>query len=293
MPEFLDVCRHFDGTSIFDGYTSNLLFYGQYSSFDEADPDGSIKKRRTLSLGSTLRIPTRRVVTLGDERWLVGDGNVDMLNNVQTRKNYWIKKVTGLVNLLTPAQACMEQAGSLAFASRSYDRHTVDSKTTSEYDHMWELNMAPVEFVSTGYFIKDGSKLLRVRSAILDDGGFLVSSCDELSSSMPVTAVFEGSGDFDPITETYAAGSVSQQGLLLDAYKLYNYKTQADPKVLPGDKTLVIPNAVTPVLPGSAVKLINRLTSWYDYYFEPGYATYRVVSQELQLDGYMLHLRKP
>lgn len=293
MPEFLDVCRFFDGTPIFDAYSTNLLFYGQYSNFDESDPDGNIKRRRTLSLAPHLVVPSRRAISISADRWIVGDGSLDMLNAVETRRNYWLKLATDFVNILTPAQACLEQAGLDAFVNRSFDRHTADSQSTSEHDAVWDVNFAKVEPVAVGNFLKFGGKLLRVRSAVDSDGGFLQANCDELDSSMPVTAVFEGSGAFNPVTETYANGPISQQGLLLDAYKLYNYKTQADPKVKPGDKTLVIPNSVTPVAAGSAVKVINRMTNWYDYYFEPGAATYRVVSQELELDGYMLHLRKP
>lgn len=276
MPEFFDVCHHFDDTALYDGYSAALLYYGQYSSFDESSPDGNITKRRTLSLSPNYSLPSRRVLSILGERWIAGDGNSDALHGAAMRRNYWLKKVTDTVNLLTPAQVCASASGTVTHVSKEFLKDTVNAVSDSGYDNFWLVYLAPAEPISKSRYIKTDTSLLRVRSTHSDEAGFLVASCDELDSASLVTAVFAGSGSFDPVTETYSGGSVSQVGILFDAYKAYEYKTLADPKVNAGDLTLVVTNSVAP---GALVAI--------------GSDTYRVLSQQVELDAYSLHLRKP
>ena len=111
MPSIYDVACHFDDIQATDSYTGATLFKAQYSSFNEAAKDGTITKRRTMSVRPGTILPARRAVNFLSETWIIGDGNSDGIYGTAIRTAYWMKKSTGLANLLTPAQVCNSASG--------------------------------------------------------------------------------------------------------------------------------------------------------------------------------------
>lgn len=242
MPEFVDVSTHFDDTSLYDGYTSAFLFKGQFNTFDEASSDGSVLRRRILSLHPSLAIPARGVISFMGESWVVGDSNVEGFQGSQVRKAYWMKKVTDSAALLTPAEACNGAAGTTVQLQKEYLKDTVNSYSDAQYYPFWEMSLSPAEGAAKGKFLRIGSKLYRFRAVSRSLSGLDVAGTDELGSVVTVT--LNDAGTFDPVNETYSGSSSTVPGIVIEPSKLFTLKTDADPKVHSGDLTLVTASAL-------------------------------------------------
>lgn len=278
MPEIFDVAKHFDDIAITDGYTSAALWYAQISTFLGSSPDGSVAQKRVVSTAPDLVMPARRVITALGETYVVGSGILDGIYGRSIRKTYWTKLITDTFQILTPAQACLGSAGTTAKGRREYLKDLVNNQTDAEYDPFWEIFLASTETVAKGTFLKVGSTLYRARSVHLDDAGFTNAASDQLDAGAGVSVTFTQTGAFDPITETYASGSVTTAGILLDRYKLYEQLTEADALNKPGDMSLIVAaSAITPLV-GRNLSIASR--DW------------EVLTVTAELDAWHLHIRR-
>jgi hypothetical protein len=278
MPDLFDVAQHFDDIAVLDGYNLAHLYYGQFSTFLEASPDGSTSQRRTLSLAPGLALPARKVVNMLGEPWLVGYGNVDGIFGQVIRQSFWMKKATDTFSILTPGEAALGSAGVSAYAHKEYLKDTVNNLTDSEYDPFWDIFFGTSESVSKGTFLRAGSTLFRVRSIHVGKEGMIDAASDELDAGASVTAQFTELGAYVPASDSYTAGDVATTGILLDRYKAYEFRTEADEKTAPGDMTLVVAaSAVTPKI-GRKVSIAG--TPW------------AVQGLTAEQDSWSLHLRR-
>lgn len=278
MATLFDVARHFDDIQVYDAYTSAPLFKGQFSSFMEASPDGSTAQRRTMSLSPELVIPARRVITTIDGSWIVGYGNVDGFKGQAIRQTFWTKKVTDVFYILTPGQAALQSAGTLAYGHKDYLKEVVNGVSDAEYDPFWDIYFATTEPVAKGTFMRVGSTMYRVRSARVGVEGMTGTSSDQLDAGAEVSVTFNLTGAYNPVTDTYGAGSVTTTGIYFDRYKFYEQLTEADAKSMSGDMNLVVAtSAVTPVV-GRTVTISGR--AW------------TILAVTAEQDAWALHIRR-
>ena len=241
MPEFVDIACHFDNEPVVDAYTGAVLWNAQFNTFDESSPDGSIVKRRTMSVRPGLAMPPRKTINImGGEVWIVGDGNSDSFFGERIRQAYWLKKATDQAYLRTPSEAIAQMGGTLAYVHREYLKDTVNSNTDSSYDTQWDVSLFPGEPLLKGAFICIGDDLLRVRTTHADLSGLRVATCDELDAGAAVTIEFLGEPVYDPVEDTTTGTIERQPAIMLDMYKLYSFATNADPKNHSGDMTLLV-----------------------------------------------------
>lgn len=241
MPELADVSAHFDDIEVFDSYTGKFLFRGQLASFVEAAREGSTNLKRTMSVAPDIEIPFRRMFQYFGENWIVGNGNVDGLYNQRMRKTYWITKAMDMVERLTPAEACLEKAGTIFGASKVFLKDTINYTSDSEYDPQWEFSVAATEQVVKGSFLVTMGKIYRVREYRLNEGGFLLATADQLDDDAKVAVDLTAVGDFDPITETFVETLTPTFGILLEPTKLFRFKSEADRRFNAGDASLILP----------------------------------------------------
>lgn len=278
MAEMLDVASHFDTDPVVNAYTSVFAFFGQSTTFNEASPDGSVNKRRTLSVNPSITIPSRRAISIYGDVWIVGDSNVDGFSATPIRRTYWLKKATQSAVIQTPGQLLAGVVGTLTYVNTEYLKDTVNSTSNAEYDTFWEVFISADETVAKGMYIKWGNYLSRVRNTHLDIAGFNNAQCDELDAGSLVTATTNVGGTYDPISETTTGGGATNYpAILLDAYKIYRYDTQADKKVDAGDMFLVVQSS-TPSEVGRVFTIDGE--KW------------RVLNKYTELDALSLHIRR-
>lgn len=275
MPEFIDIASWFDDTDLYDGYTNQYLFKGQFGTFDEAAIDGTTSKRRTLSLRPNLSIPTRRVLSVVGNRWIVGDGTSDAFQNTVVRTTYWLKRVTDVGQALTPAQACAGAAGVDLCLHKVFLQNTINTVTDAEYDQFYNVFSNLAEMPPKASYIRIGAEFLRVRESHRDINGMSLASCDALDAGTLVSVTLNDGGVYDPITDTYTGSTTTVDGLFFNLYKAYEYSSQADARMLAGDMSLVLANELE-----VGQSLTTKGAKW------------RVQAKVAELDGWKYHIRR-
>lgn len=278
MPSIFDCANHFDDIQATDGYTAAPLFKVQTSTFLGASPDGSVSQKRIFSMAPNLTMPARGCIVALGERYVTGASILDGIYGAAIRRSYWAKMVTDSFELLTPGQACLGTSGTAAYGRRDYLKDVVNSQTDSEYDPFWEIFFTTSETVVKGGFMKVGSTFYRARSVHLDEAGFQNAASDELDAGSRVSVTFAQTGAYNPITDSYAAGSVTTDGFLLDRYKVYDLLSEADELNKQGDMTLIVAaSAITPAV-GRNVTI--------------GSQSYRILNSTAEQDAWSLHVRR-
>ena len=129
-------------------------------------------------------------------------------------------------------------------------------------------------------FLKDSSKLYHVRVVTKELEGFYMATADEVEDyarGEDPLATVTFAGAFDPINETAVPG-ITTTGILMYAYKVYNYETQADPTNVPGDRFLFVAKSAVTAVTGTTVTING----------EP----YRVHSTQSYFDSWKLKVRR-
>lgn len=275
MPELVDVASHFDDITVNDAYTGTFAFYGQFSSFDESSPDGSVARKRTMSVRPGTAIPGRKAITFLGETWILGDGNTDGLQDTAIRKAYWMRKSVGLLSVVSPLQLLTSAAGTSMYAARNYLKDTVNGVTDTEYDPFWDISVTTAETTPIGYFVKNGAEVYRVRGTHVEASGFKLVQCDQLDVENLLTVTVNTATAYDPVTDTVTNNSASVSGALIEPSKFYRYRNLSDDKFNSGDLTLL--TATSPTV-GSNVTF--------------GGASWRVLGVQQELDAWASHIRR-
>ena len=270
----VNASRYFDDVVIHDAYTNAPLFKGQVAAYIDSQVDGTISRRRTISLASNLVLPARRTLKYGNEIWLVGDGVKDHLQGVALRTSYAAKRCDEAFLIQTPGKACTDATGTIAYGQSDYLKSTVNSPTDSNYDAQYEIHFSSYETLSRGQILSSGGRYYSVRGTHKLLEGFVVAETDAIDA-VPATVTFTDTGTYDPVTDTYPGTAAPVLGLYIDMYKQYVYKTTSDPLNRAGDTTLLVAaSAITPKV-GQVVDSIWR------------------VEQALpHLDAWLCHLRR-
>lgn len=234
-----NVSRHFNKDFVYDGYTNAFLFQGHTTAHNDHASSGATSRRRTLRTAVETAPPARRVVKIYTDYWLVGNSNVDSFNSAAIRRSYGLKKSTGLMALLTPAEACQAAVGTPLHAQKEFYRDTSNPLTESETDVMWNIFCPLNELVKQGSFLRQDGRLFRVRSAYPTVDEYLVAESDELDVDAYQSAVFTSAGDFDVASDTFERGGVQTSVIQFDDAKLYRFADLADSDRRPGDLSVI------------------------------------------------------
>ena len=272
--ELYKASRFFDDIQVYDAYTRYPLFKAQIAAFVDNAPDGSISRRRVISVGPTVAFPQRRAVKWLSEIWLIGDTTQDGLQGMSLRKNAGAKKATDLFSVLTPGQAALGSAGTPTYGQKEYLKDITNVTSDSEYDAFWEISFS--EAVSRGAYFVSGTTTYRARGLHQLLEGYWVAAADQLDTSS-VSVAFAGS-TFDPITETSSGSTVNTPGLLVDGYKLFEYNHASTAHMKAGDQTLVVAkSAITPVV-GATVSSSG--------------VTWKILTVQSDSDAWNVHVRR-
>lgn len=279
--DMVDVSAFFDQDPVLDGYLGDLLFYAQAASFDDSASDGSTNRRRVLSVAPDVVLPDRRVVSIYDEVWLVGDPTTDGFQGERMRKNYAMRRSTGLMAIWSPGDAAAPPAvpTQIAHGHKLWFKDVQTPLTTSDYETFWNISFAPFEDIKAGYFLEDvAGTLFRVRESYLPIQGLTIAQSDELPPDARQTVTFITGSTFDPVADAYAPTTIVTTGLFMPTGQLYRSQVDADPLVKPGDMTLLVDKDVhTP-------RVGDKLTA-------KGF-TWNIVQLQPELDAWLMRVRR-
>lgn len=239
----------FDNDPLYDAYTGDYLYNGQFATYDGSQLDGSFIRRRTVSLAPGLQPPPGRVVTLYGEQWVLSDPIVDGFCGEPVRQTMSARKCHAKYKILTAGQLAQgSPPGREAYAFSRWTKNTADASTTERKPY-YEFSFSRTEATVEGLFIQDGEKVWHARMSTEVSEGFTFAEADELTPAFQDKAkVQAGRLQSDPVTlqevviKTYSAA-------MFERYQFFKKTDQAQPKNYFGDKTLVISKADEANLP--------------------------------------------
>lgn len=271
-----DAARYFNDDPVYDAYTGALLFYCHTTPHDDHTSSGATARRRSMITAADTVAPARHAVTIYGEAWIVGNSNPDGFQGVQIRRSYGLKKSTGLVDLLTPGQACLGAAGTPFHAHKEYFRDMQEAHTASDWDTMWNIFCPPGEAVTAGVFLRQGGSLMRVRNAYLTMEELIVAETDQLDADALQSATFT-SAVLDLATDSTTETDTPVPVIQTDMAKFFRYRTLAEADLQPGDRTVFVP--ASSYTPKTGELFLMQGARW------------RVVTAVPELDSFAVHAR--
>lgn len=276
--ELHDAALYFDDIEAFDGYTDQLVFLCQFSNFDDRAADGTTSKRRVLSIGPGVQIPTRRVLKLLGEYWIVGDGNSDAIFNETIRQAFSMKKANFFGSVLSPAQAVNEALGHTAWAQAVYFKDQLDLQTTSDYSAFYNIFFADNEPVKQGNVIRLDNRLYRVRNTYKPLEGYITAQADELDDDALTNVAFL-SRTYNPVTDDYLSTPSMVKCLRIDYTKSLRFLQESGQTQARGDEKAYFSKVDLPALKVGDV-------------FTMDHETWRIVSALEEEDAWLCHIRR-
>lgn len=275
--DFADVASFFNNDPVYDAYTGGFLFYCHSKAHNDQTSAGATIRRRTMTTEPDAAMAPRHAVILLGDPWLVGTSTVDGFQGDAVRRTWGLKRSTGLMEVLTPAQACAGVAGTAMHTQKEMYRDMANPHDSSEWDPMWNVYTASGEAVTRGAFIREGTTLFRVRNLYAGIDGLQVLEADEFDSDALQAAVFITAGTPDLVTDRQTTSSVTLQVVQGDSLKFYRYRTQVESDMQPGDRVVFVPAASTAAIPGAELTMLG--------------ARWRVLSSVIEADARVLRVR--
>ena len=312
-----NAAKYFDRVSMADAYTGTAMPYKvQFSTFDETDPDGSVARRRTMSMAPGLTLPARRVASLLGEIWLLGEPSADAVFDKVIRQTVPMRRVTNLAQALTPGQVVAASTGLAIYGRLEQMKNTVDTATSSDYFPFFTLTLAGADFKNLnsdwaqdsfwaqnfwsgqqtttrglGFFrIEDGT-LFRCRTSYPAEDGMTVVEAD-LIDRYGLTQAQVTTGVYDPVTDTFAGTTSTFQTLVMPTHQLYRRKAEAE-KFKPEDLTVLVRFADYPA-PKVGTPLQIRIPEFNSAAPAPNapFSPVQIVGITLEADCWNLHVRR-
>lgn len=295
-----NAAKYFDRVSMADAYTGTAMPYKvQFSTFEETDPDGSVSRRRSMSLAPGLTLPARRVASLLGEIWLLGEPSADAVFDKVIRQTVPMRRVTNLAQALTPGQVVAASTGLAIYGRLEQVKNTVDTATSSDYFPFFTLALAGADFKNLnsdwaqvpGFFrIEDGT-LFRCRTSYPAEDGMTVVEAD-LIDRYGLTQAQVTTGAYDPVTDTFAGTTSTFQTLVMPTHQLYRRKAEAE-KFKPEDLTVLVRFADYPA-PKVGTPLQVRIPEFNSAAPAPNapLSPVQIVGITLEADCWNLHVRR-
>lgn len=198
-----DVARRFDRTTMWDAYNGKKLAATcQVTAWDSPRRDGLTTIRRTLYTAYGARLPDRRAVVIGAETWLLAEDPAHDTYGRDVSRVGYIAQQAHLGKVATTAQV-LDDAAEEVFLSRVWVKDVKDISTTSEAQGQYYIYFARGEAVRPGTFLHAGGLWHICRNVISGTAGLMIAECNELDPDCVVQVEVQGSGKWDPVTETY------------------------------------------------------------------------------------------
>jgi hypothetical protein len=290
MMKLSQAATFFHTTPFADAYDPLVTFNGRLSPYDDNARDSLSTERRIMAVGAGVAIPARRVVKVGNQCWIVGQGSQDFHGTEELRNKYVLHRADELAQVRTFGEVLEGVGGQDLWANRLWVKNSKEGTESSEMYGSYQIYFSEVEDLrdaawTTGAFTdgREDNVLVSIqgrwhliRTTLRSAGGLLVAVADELPD--PVIL------DVDYTTNVYnrALDKKVPTDIVVKAVNLrwqsnFTYLAQYSPKFQPGDIQIVV--LKTAVTPSAGDNVVVRGTK------------YKVVTVFNQTDVWGIHLR--
>ncbi|MEY2653318.1 MAG: hypothetical protein RLZZ524_345 [Pseudomonadota bacterium] len=253
------VATRFDRTPCFDAYLGHLAFYGQMALFDDVKRDSEAAERRILSTAPDVVFPARRVVSIGDQNFILGHSSPDHFLGRAIRQGVVVHEAPYSVQVRTLAQACLDQAGTSAWGNKFTVKNVAFSEQDSSLTPQIHVHLASSESAPVGRLLTVDGRHYLVRLAETGPAGTLVVTADEQVGAI-VTGATVFTGAYDPITDTQVRTPVIARVLKLRWQSIFSYGNSNDSAFGPDEEQFAVAKATFTPLVGWRISLPDGST---------------------------------
>lgn len=225
------VAAYFDRLPVLDAYSGASLGKAQLDLFDDTKRDGVTAIRRALSVKAGWVPPTRRVIALDGQPFIVGSRHFDTFGASAIRDKFVLHPADGLCSAFTGHDLLTTGAtGQQLYAAKAWVKDVKDISTTSYLQSQYVAYAAMGEPVVQGNFLlMPGGSLLRVHNTYHSIAGYLAMECSELEPDALTSVQFTSQvQSYDPVLEVYGSPSITAVPAIvtrfLDDYEFRNEK---------------------------------------------------------------------
>lgn len=238
----------------FDAYSGVPLFYGQLGLYDDNKRDSETSERRIISVASTVKPPTRRVVMAAGTHYILGHANPDDFKGNIIRIGMVAHEATDLAQVRTLAEACLGQAGFSAWAGRVWFKNAAFTEQSSVLAPQHHLYFSTSEIVPNEAIVTFESRKYLVRTSMAGPSGTLVVQAEQMAEPVIESGTF-ATGAYDPITETFAGGTATATVVRVRWQALFQYHNKQAPAFGPEDIQLAVAKSSVTAKAGMVVTL--------------------------------------
>lgn len=238
------VAGRFDNTEAADAYNPTTTFKCQLAPLEMYRIEGTAVKKREMSTKPDVVLPTRRVIIIDGQAYLVSSASPDFWNGARIRTNYVIQGADDIASIHTIAGALINTPPATAYASLGFNKNMTDERQGSEYLSQYNIHLAATESVGADALINIGARWFLVRQSYVSVSGLLVTLANEIEGTVFETVNFDTRA-YNPITDTWAVTPTSVKVLRVRWTDHFEYLTRGTEKFERGDAVVMIHKTAT------------------------------------------------
>ena len=235
----------FNQLTAVDSYNPGTSIKVQFEPLAYSKIDGVAVKKRTISVAPNVTIPTRQVITIEGQAYLVGHGAPDFWKDSVIRLNHVIQGADGLASLTTIAAELASASRKRAYAALAFSKYLPDAEDSSRYPPQYQVFLAGSEIAEQDSLVLLNSIWYLVKESYLSTSGLRVCLANVVEAPNFETATFV-SRVYAPLTDTYVDTPSSVRVFRVKWSEHFKYLSKATEQYERGDLTVMMLKAVTP-----------------------------------------------
>jgi hypothetical protein len=230
-----NVAKYFNQTPVYDAYSGDFLFDAQLDVYDDSKSDGLTVQRRVLEVTPEDARPTRSVVEIGSQKFVLGAEVLDYFMRKPIRKKYVMHQADGLATVKTLRQLLDEAVGQQIYAGRMWERTAAQIEESSNLVNVLDVFFAMTETVLPNQFIHLAGSWHIVRASVPSGAGLGMAIVEQIGDS-PIETGTITRKTHDKVTDTYQNVSVPVTVARFRWQSNFEYFSEASETFVRGDQ---------------------------------------------------------
>ncbi len=227
----------FDQTLCVDAYGVDT-FMAQLEPLDYYKLDGASVKRRIMSTGPDVDLPSRMTIRIDDQVYLVGDKTPEHFQGNLIRNRYVMSGADSLVTVRSPAQVLQQSGGREVWATLVFNKVQTDERFSSLPVAEFRVFLGSAESINEHDIVLDGQFAYLVIAPYKSDSGLISGVALRLEHSVPEPAMYV-STTYDPISDTNVE-ALTPTSVIRSRWSYdFAYLSAGTPKYAHGDMTML------------------------------------------------------
>ena len=249
-----NAAKFFDKTVAEDAYDATATFMCQVDPQVYFKIDGVAVKKRTMACSPSVVVPSRQVVNIENQAYLVGSGTPDMWKGTVIRNNYVLQGADDLATLNTIAAELAGTAGTQAFAALVFSKYLPEGADSSKYPPQYQIFMSGTESAPADSLVNIGTRWFLVKDSYIGLSGLLLALVNEIKGTVFET-ITANSEAYDPVTDAYTPTPATIKVLRVRWQEHFTYLSKAQIEYFRGDEQVFILKADMTPNPGDTLVL--------------------------------------